>query len=322
MTVPPRATAIDLWVYLHRAAPEAAMHLWLFEADGDGYAARLLVDGDILGAAQPGWHAVRVPLGTFRYEPRGNRQKQFLTVNKMLIGCNFGDFEVTVDALKFITQEEITVSAPPRTENLSVQRTAQGSVAVLRDDTFPVSGAASSPDALAEWLRQGGYGVTFVTAGDLTDPAVLNRDHFDVLVLACGASYPAAGRDALLAFLKAGGGVFCTGGYAFDRPLIYGNGQWTDADPTVTAEKMDAAQSSDVRINTRYGKPGDTLGLDPEQIGVFDPSYPLQRVAFAQTAREQQVIDEPIRWTGDLEGFAAVAMTGSNSPVFPVVYGR
>jgi hypothetical protein len=322
VTVPPRAVAIHFWLYLHRAAPEAALHLWLMEADGDAYVARVLIEGQILGAARPGWHSVQVPLGTFRYDPRGNRQRQFLTVNKMLIGCNFGDFEVTLDALKFITQEETPVSAPPRTPDLQVERTERGSVAVLRDEAFPVSGAGSSPEVLAQWLRQGGYGVTFVTAGDLTDPAAFNRTHFDLLVLAHGASYPAAGRDALLAFLQAGGSFFCTGGYAFDRLLVFANGQWQEADGTVTAEQMDHSVPAEVRINTRYGTPGDTMGLEAHQIGVFDPSFLLQRVAFAQTARGQQVIDEPIRWQGNLEGFAAVAMTGSNNPVFPVVYGR
>lgn len=322
VTVPPQAVAIEFWLYLHRAAPPAAMHLWLLEADGDAYVARVLVEGQILGAIPPGWHRVRVPLGAFQFDPRGNRQRQFLTVHKMLLGCNFGDFEATLDALQFITLEETTVSEPPRTPDLQVERTERGSVAVLRDDTFPVSGAASSPDVLGRWLRQAGYGVTFVTAGDLTDPEVFNRAHFDVLVLAYGASYPAAGREALLSFLQAGGGLLCTGGYAFDRPLVFSNGQWTEANGTVTAEQMDHASLSDVRINTRYGTPGDTMGLAPHQIGVFDPSFLLQQVAFAQTARGQQVIDEPIRWHGKLEGFAAVAMTGSNNPVFPVAYGR
>jgi len=322
VTVPPNAVAVECWLYRHQAAPNAAMHLWLFEPDGDGYVARLTAEEKILGDLPNGWHRARVPLGAFRYEPRGNKQREFLTIHKMLLGCNFGDFDVTLDALKFITKEDRKMSTPPRTKDLQVQRTPRGAVAVLKDGTFPVSGAASSPEALADALRGAGYGVTFLTAADLTDPAVLKRENFDLLVLPYGASYPAGGKEALVAYLQAGGSFFATGGYAFDHLLVFGDGGWATVDPTVTAAEMDTAAPTEVRINTRFGQPGDTLGLAPEQIGVFDPSYELRRVASAQTAPGQHVMDEPMRLEGPLEGFAAVAMTGSNSPVFPWVYGR
>ncbi len=50
--------------------------------------------------------------------------------------------------------------------------------------------------------------------------------------------------------------------------------------------------------------------------------YLLQHAAYAATAPDQDLLSEPLRIDGPLEGYAACAMTGSNSPVFPDVHGR
>ena len=43
-------------------------------------------------------------------------------------------------------------------------------------------------------------------------------------------------------------------------------------------------------INTATGEPGDGLKVTPEQIGIFDPSYPLQRATQLRTAAGQSVV--------------------------------
>jgi hypothetical protein len=85
---------------------------------------------------------------------------------------------------------------------------------------------------------------------------------------------------------------------------------------------MDAHVQPATTIGTRSGKPGDTMGLNPEQIGVFDPSYEFRRSVAIQACGEQYILPADWRAETPVQGFAAIAMTGSNSPVFPDVYGR
>ncbi len=47
-------------------------------------------------------------------------------------------------------------------------------------------------------------------------------------------------------------------------------------------------------INTSWGEPGDGLRVAPEQIGIFDPSYPLKRAARLKTARKQRIVDAEV----------------------------
>jgi hypothetical protein len=64
------------------------------------------------------------------------------------------------------------------------------------------------------------------------------------------------------------------------------------------------------------------MRLQQDQIGVFDPSFLLRNVAAMKSAADQFVVSEPWQRELTLEGPAAIAMTGSNSPVFPVVNAR
>jgi hypothetical protein len=334
VTIPRDATALTFWIYKHRSAPHAAMHVWLMEADGDGWVARVTLDGKIVGEWATGWHYVVIPLGAFRFDPRGNRQRNFLTVNRMLIGCNFGDLEVSMDTMTLEMTKTSATQPAPHTEDLRVKRTAKGSIAIVKDH-LPRNGGASSPERLAQWLREAGYGVAFVHLGDLLDPSVLNTLNFDVLILPNGVYYPAEGKDVLVSFLKDGGSFFSAGGYAFDTPVVFTAKGWQTANSVLTAAEMDKlseAAKSAARLNTRFGRVGDTMGTEPEQIGAFDPSYLLTDVAYAEVATEQHVLNPSRKggvghslsgegWEG-LEGFAATAMTGSNNPVFPNVHAR
>lgn len=321
VSLPPQTTAVVFWLWVHRAAPGAAMHVWLLEPDGDGWVQRVVVEGRNLEEVPPGWRRVELPMGGFRYQPRGDGRRALSTTDRLLIGCNFADLEVTLDDLAFSLREEGPSMTPPKTEPWRLEEGPSGRAAILRDPDFPVHGAPSDPERLARWLRQAGWGVTFVRAGDLTDEERLNRRSFDLLVLPCGASFPAQAADPFRNFLKAGGRWIHCGGYALDRPLTFTEEGWKEQEATLTAREVEAG-ARPLSLNTRLGRPGDTLGLHPDQIGVFDPSYQLQHVAFVQAAPGQFVLPPEVRFEAPLEGFAAVAMTGSNSPVFPRVYAR
>ena len=346
-------------------------------------------------------------------------------------------------------------SAPEWSPAMEAPAMAQrgDAVAILKDD-LPASGAASSPDDLAALLRRAGIAVEFLDARGLADPAQLNVDRCDLVVLPYGASFPAPAAKTFQKFLAAGGDFISVGGYAFDnlldqtaqgwrpheevaqaqaRPLPIGGDfegrprwktdtpQWAqivpdvahsgkrsarvslppgeyagaewyqdfaptpgkalhveawvkaaelrreangyafaaayqyDADghrldwhdfATVTAKQdwkryeydftpapgcarlrlrlglynsSGTAWFDDVKVterdppiwmNTRHGDPRDGLGVSPWQIGVFDPTYRLQRAAYAAAAPRGPLAG--VRWSGPLEGYAACAVTGAD----------
>ena len=61
---------------------------------------------------------------------------------------------------------------------------------------------------------------------DLNNPTHFSRDHFDLLLIPTGASFPAAAADALISFLHKGGDLLTSGGYAFDALVIEDQGAW------------------------------------------------------------------------------------------------
>jgi len=107
---------------------------------------------------------------------------------------------------------------------------AAGNVAILRDD-MPSAGAPSDPLRLAGALRQAGLGVALLDSRQLADRRNLNAGAFDVLVLPYGPSFPAAAAGNLRRFLRTGGKLLSTGGYAFDDLMEERDGQWRKLDP-------------------------------------------------------------------------------------------
>lgn len=63
-------------------------------------------------------------------------------------------------------------------------------------------------------------------------------------------------------------------------------------------------------MNTSIGRAMDGLVVSPEQIGIFDPSYPLERARVIRTAKEQRVTREAVELRGEFEGWAASAVLG------------
>ena len=315
LTIPADATGIRFWVRVNQAMPRAALHVWLFEADHDGYLVRVRPEGHELCELGKEWREAMVPFSAFRFQPRGNRKRRFLSIDRMLFGCNYGDFDVSIDELRLV-REEIRAVPMPRTSDLKIDRTDKGSVAVLAEPTFERQPGHADPGRLRGLLADAGFGVTLLRAGDACDASVLTKRNFDVLVVPCAPFYPRAGREALLAYLREGGSFLSMGGYAFDELVEHSSKGWSKSNPAVTAADMDAQRGPQVGINTRFGLHGDTMRLDRRQIGVFDPSYLLRNV------RSIRVVGR--EWSADVvaDGFAAVAMTGSNSPVFPDVYAR
>lgn len=314
VTVPPNAIALTFKLYLLKAEPGAAMHLWFLEADGDGYLTRMEYQGKgLTEAPRDQWLDVRIPMGALRFDPRGNKERKFLSINRMLLGHNYAPLEYVIDDLGFELGTIRDAAPLPTSANWQLKPGERGAVVLLDEPGLPRTDGAADAKAVAAALTKAGFGVTTARAGDLAEPTRLNRDNVDLLLLPTAPGFPVAAHDNLKRFLKSGGAVLSLGGYAFDQPVDWTGEKWVPQATEILASEMDQGLVK-ARINTRYGKPGDTMQLNPEQIGLFDPSDRYEHVT-------------KVAWGGksldtDLSGYVARSMAGSNSPVFPDQHGE
>lgn len=323
--VPANATALHFWLYVHTVHPDAKMHIWLMEPDGDTWLQQVTVLGKSVGELSRGWHEVIMPITGFRFDGRGNRRREMLSVDKMLIGCNFGTMAVTVDCMEWEVRTMPDSTPLPRTPRLTVEQGERGRIAILNmEGSLPDDfHTAHPPQQLAKALRKAGYGVTLLQAGDLASKEILTPRNFDAVVLPYGAFFPLEAREAFLAYLRSGGSFLSTDGYAFDRPVMWDGKRWREVAQTVTAEEHNRSNTeSRLRINTRYGTPGDAMTLSPEQIGVFDPCFLLKDAV--QVKATGVFARSGLSWRAEktLQGFSASGLIGDNNPVFPSIYRR
>ena len=66
-------------------------------------------------------------------------------------------------------------------------------------------------------------------------------------------------------------------------------------------------------MNTSNGRPADGLVVRPEQIGVFDPTFPLKRVAELRGSPGQHLVGGDLQVAGPLGGWAACGVTGTDN---------
>lgn len=142
---------------------------------------------------------------------------------------------------------------------------AGGSVAVLREPSMPVKGAASSPERLGGLLSAAGLKVSYLSATELADSRRLRPSAFDLVVLPYGQSFPAAARQSMIAYLHRGGGFISTGGYAFNNLLVQQGNGWVDEAAAHEAELQEALKHSvlpDGGFETTAGAPVGGVELD------------------------------------------------------------
>ncbi len=335
----PDTRAFRLRFHKHSSGPGAALHLWLLEPDGDRWVQQVLVDGEPFGDLRPGWHETEAPVGSFRYEPSGDGVRGMRSADRLLIGCNFADLDVTIAELRPVLAGETPAESPARlppparvegekgrvailAENFVIRRPeTEGPFGVMRPLTEAEkrgSPSASDPEFLAELATRAGYGATLLSASALESPGYLSPSNFDVLVIPCAPYYPLNATGAIRAYLMAGGSLFTTGGYAFDRPCVRAGDAWQTVEQALTVERVDR-DDRPVGLNHRHAIPADGQGPEPGTVGLFDPSYPLRRAAYAES-----LVDfiPRVRIDGPFQGWAASALLGSNNPVFPVAHAR
>lgn len=125
-------------------------------------------------------------------------------------------------------------------ESARVRPSAEYRVAVLDDSGLPAVGAATPAAAIKRALTAPGITVYLLDGAAVCDATRLNAQRYDLLVVPCGASYPAEGRAALLRFLSQGGDLLTTGGYAFDALHVREQGRWVPYSAYVNRQRARA----------------------------------------------------------------------------------
>lgn len=82
-------------------------------------------------------------------------------------------------------------------------------------------------EAVTQQVTQAGYTTLYLDAAELCDPAILNTNSFDLLVLTNAANLPVKSADSILGFAKAGGDIIALDAPLWQRMLIDVDGNWT-----------------------------------------------------------------------------------------------
>ncbi len=307
VTVPADAIGIRLGVRVRTAAPKAAFYVWLFEKDGDAYVTAVQPKGRSLERAGTSWHDVFLPFTAFAFTARGDTKRAFLSIDRLLLGISHDSADIEIDGIEFVLVSRIERAEPGRTPS----DIARPYIAILDDEDLPRRGAPASAERLRALLTTAGFHVEVLGALELAGRSLPAAD---LLVLPTGPAFPAIARENVTAFLKGGGSLLTMGGYAFDEPVIpIGKGTFGRCLGVRRAGELDR-QPGLTGINTRAGRPGDTLRLKPDQIGMFDPSDRFEDAIAIRT--------EGVTCSGSFSGWSAVGLIGSNNPVFPRVHAR
>jgi hypothetical protein len=175
VSMPPEAYGVAFKIFVRSAAPAAAMHLWLHEKDGDMWMCPVRPD-DLLaiGARTNVWRDVFVPFSSLGYQPRGDKKKNFLSIDRLLMGLPIGPERVRRGSLFWSADGRARVAGAGRLFCRKIHRGGErGSArAVFR----PVPGHAE-PTA-AKQLSAAGI-ARFVRAADLCDASRFNKPAVD-----------------------------------------------------------------------------------------------------------------------------------------------
>jgi len=154
VTLPPESYGVTFQIFVDAASAGATMHLWLAEADGDMWMCPVKpADGDTISGIKGTWRQVFVPFSALNYQPRGDKQRKFLSINRMLMGFNSADQSVCVAGLSLnVRESEAVISSDVKPVEIC-QDPAGRCIAILREPGFKKQPGHADPERLAKVLQ-------------------------------------------------------------------------------------------------------------------------------------------------------------------------
>ena len=292
----------------------AKRYIWLREPDGDLWMTELWDSKAQLGK---GWRTVTVPLSRLNYQPRGNKKRELEKTVALLMGFNYADQSALIRNIRVVTRKSPVGEAP----RPAVAFTGSERVAVLCCE-------GDRPHAL-DALKAAGIPARAVSPIELAEEKAFAKSNTDLLVIPCSPFFPRAAVANFKRFLRDGGAFFAFGGYAFDQIGEKPSDGRDDHDAAFlglpTAVEISANNLGSQSVNSRHGKSGDTIAFPRDVVAVFDPSFLVRRSEHIVVSPGQFLLPSGALFrheTASEPYHAAVAMTGSNNPVFPDVHAR
>ena len=312
--LPADAVAITWEEQTLTAQTAAKRYIWLREPDGDLWMTELW---DSKAHLEKGWRAVTVPLSRLNYQPRGNKKRELEKTVALLMGFNYADQSAKIRNIRIVTSPSAACGASrPASVFAGPER-----VAVLCCES-------GTPHAL-DVLRASGIPTRAIASAELADEKAFAKTNTDLLVIPCSPFFPRAAVANFKRFLREGGAFFSVGGYAFDQLGESPSKGGTNPDEAFlglpTAADVSANRLGAQSLNSRFGKAGDTVGYPRDVVAVFDPAFLVRRSENIVVSQGQFLLPRGSVFrheTAQEPYFAAVAMTGSNNPVFPDVQAR
>ncbi|MGB9607244.1 MAG: beta-galactosidase, partial [bacterium] len=154
-------------------------------------------------------------------------------------------------------------------EKRKTERKLGKDIAIFWEENFPKTGGTPSIDIIRATLERAGYAPYILNAEELSNPAILSASNFDLLILPYGPYFPAKATQAIRQFLSEGGSMITIGGYAFDEPLFFLEGNWYERGkiPIPKGEKkplFSLSQEEKWTLGYPSGKASYKLGKDEE----------------------------------------------------------
>ena len=230
--LPPKSTGLSFEVLVEEADDSAVMHVWLFERDKDAWLARVnFADGKTLAEVKNTWRKATVPLASFKFDPRGAKNRNILSTEFMLFGFNYGNLTVRVRNLAFTGAEQaLAVVKPSLPENWKHKDPVGRRIAIFADGSIEKLPSHADAQRLAQLLEKQGFHPQIMNAGDLAEQNCLSKAAIDLLILPNAPFFPIDAVQNFRKFLKNKGSFISIGGYPLDRPGAPSKGGWTTVD--------------------------------------------------------------------------------------------
>lgn len=181
--------------------------------------------------------------------------------------------------LGYAAQDESfpSATAPDRT---LARNPPRGTIAILAAGFH--DGAPSATGPLADRLRQRGFAVSELTAKQVCDRDALSAERYFLYIIPDCRTYPAAGFEALNAFVAARGQVLFLGGPLGDDPVWWLKDRWVNRQDVLAAKRSARAEHQPFPVTPESARDWTRTTSNPRGGGTWEvvPEGPGDAASF------------------------------------------